>query len=266
MGAGHIGSILARDLCGLRHTVWIANSRGPETLSDVERDTGAVPVSVSRAAEDVDLLVIAIPLHKVPSLPKDLLSRLPLTSPVIDTTNYYPPVSGRIPEIDGGVTEAEWVSGCIGRPVIKAFNNIYADSLSRGGLPKGAPNRIALPVTGDDVEQKRIVMALIDAIGFDALDAGPLSESWCYQPGTPAYCSDPSLEQLPGLLQRADRHKAPLLRDRAAKMFGKVLLEHPQQEMVRVLRLSLGLDLWKPKSWLALAGLLFAIARFKLGL
>ena len=115
-----------------------------------------------------------------------------MASPIIDTGNYYPLRDGFIAEIDEGMVESEWTSHMLGRPVIKAFNNIVADSLLHRGLPKGSKSRIALPVSGDDARAKELVIGLLDQIGFDAMDAGPLSESWHYQPGTPAYCPDPS--------------------------------------------------------------------------
>ena len=259
IGAGNIGSVLARHLRRLGHTVLVANSRGPETLSQLARDTGAIPVLASEAARGVDLLVLTIPLKGVPSLPKGLLTHLPATAPILDTGNYYPPRDGRILEIDAGVVESEWTSRILGRPVIKAFNNLTADSLVRKGLPKGAKNRIALPVAGDDAQAKRLVMDLVEAVGFDAFDAGSLSESWRYQPGTPAYCPDPTIEQLPSLLQRANREKAPKRRDSSSQMLGKVALQFPQPELVRVVRLSAGLDTFKPRSWMALVRLLFAV-------
>ena len=88
----------------------IANSRGPETLSQIARETGAIPVPASEAAKDVDLLVLTIPLKGVSSLPKDLLAQLPATAPIIDTGNYYPPRDGHIGEIDAGMVESEWTS------------------------------------------------------------------------------------------------------------------------------------------------------------
>ena len=251
IGAGNIGSALAGHFRKLQHTVLIANSRGPETLSQVERATGAVPVAISDAAKRVDLLVIAIPMKSVPSLPKDLLSELPPSSPIIDTGNYYPLRDGLIPEIERGVIESEWTSLVLGRRVVKAFNNIVADSLLHKGLPKGSKGRIALPVSGDDIKSKQMVTALLDRVGFDAVDAGPLSESWRYQPGTPAYCPDPTLEQLRKLLQRAKRDKAPGNRDQAAKIMAKLPPGFPPQELVRVARLSAGLDIFKPRNWIA---------------
>jgi predicted dinucleotide-binding enzyme len=264
IGAGNIGSILARHFRQLQHTVLIANSRGPETLSRIAQETGAIPVPVSEAADGVDLLVLTILMKGVPSLPKDLLAHLPATAPIIDTGNYYPPRDGQIREIDAGLVESEWTSRILGRPVIKIFNNIVADSLLRKGLPKGAKNRIALPVAGDNPQSKRLVMDLVEAIGFDAFDAGSLSESWRYQPGTPAYCPDPTIEQLSSLLERADPEKAPKSRDNSSQLLGKVILEFPQPELVRVVRLSAGLDRFTPRSWMALARLLLAVVASRL--
>ena len=144
LGAGNIGSALALHFRRLRHTVLIANSRGPETLSQVARETGAIPVAAAKAAKGVDQLVIAIPMKSMPSLPKDLLSELPASSPIIDIGNYYPLRDGVIPEIARGVIESEWTSRVLGRPVIKVFNNIVAVSLLHKGLPKDSKGRIAL--------------------------------------------------------------------------------------------------------------------------
>jgi predicted dinucleotide-binding enzyme len=261
IGAGNIGSALAGHFRKLRHTVLIANSRGPETLSQVAQETGATPVTLSEVVRAIDLLVIAIPLKSVPLLPKDFLSALPASSPIIDTGNYYPHRDSIITAIEEGMVESEWTSQMLGRPVIKAFNNIMADSLLHKGLPKGSKERIALPVSGDDVKQKQLVIKLLDQIGFDAMDAGPLSASWRYQPGTPAYCPDPTIQQLPSLLQRANRDKAPANRDQAAKMMAKLPADFPPQELVTVARLSAGLDTLKPGSWIALLHLGFAVLR-----
>jgi 8-hydroxy-5-deazaflavin:NADPH oxidoreductase len=116
-------------------------------------------------------------------------------------------------------------------------------------------------VSGDDANSKQLVMALLDKIGFDAIDAGPLSESWRYQPGTPAYCSDPTIQQLPALLQRAKRDKAPGNRDQAARIMAKLPPGFPPQELVRVARLSAGLDALNPRSWIAVLRLGFAALR-----
>jgi 8-hydroxy-5-deazaflavin:NADPH oxidoreductase len=261
IGAGNIGSSLARYFCNLQHTVLIANSRGPETLSKVAEETGATPAAILEVVKGVDLLIITIPVKAVSSLPKDLLRDLPAESPIIDTGNYYPLRDGLIDGIGAVMAESEWTSSVLGRPVIKAFNNIMSDSLIRGGRPKGSKDRIALPVSGDDTKAKRFVIALLDNMGFDGLDAGPLSQSWRFEPGTPAYCPDPTLKELPSLLARADRKKAAGNRDQAAKIMAKLPPDFPAQELVRASRFLVGLDVLKPRSWFAMVHLGFAMLR-----
>jgi predicted dinucleotide-binding enzyme len=143
------------------------------------------------AAAGVDLLVITPPMKSVHLLPTDLLKGLSQIPIVVDTCNYYPSFrDGVIQDIEGGLTESEWVVQQLRRPVVKVFNNIMAPSLANGGLPKGRAGRIALPVAGADGLAKAQVIKLLDDIGFDDLEAGTLHESWRQQPGTPAYCTD----------------------------------------------------------------------------
>jgi predicted dinucleotide-binding enzyme len=190
IGAGHIGGALVRRLTKLGHEVSVANSRGPGTLSGLANETGARAVTAQDAVRDKDLVVVTIPERSVPELPKDLFKAARPDTVVIDTGNYYPGRDGRIEEIERGTTESRWVAKQLGRPVIKGFNNIYAQHLLDRGKPAGAPGRIALPVAGDDAKAKAIVIRLLDELGFDGVDAGPLDESWRQQPGTPVYGTD----------------------------------------------------------------------------
>jgi predicted dinucleotide-binding enzyme len=191
IGAGHIGGTLARRLTALGHDVSTANSRGPDTLSDLARETGARPVTVAQAARSGEVVIITIPEKNIPELPKDLFQGVSPDVVVIDTGNYYPQQrDGRIEAIERGVPESRWVSDQLGRPIIKAFNNIYASHLLEHGRPAGAAGRVALPVAGDDDRAKQIVIRLIDELGFDGVDAGPIDESWRQQPGTPVYGTD----------------------------------------------------------------------------
>jgi predicted dinucleotide-binding enzyme len=202
IGTGNIGSALAGYLTNLGHEVVIANSRGPETLGEIASQTGATPVTVEEAASANDLVVITIPEKAVPDLPVSILAASKAI--IIDTGNYYPSRDGQNAEILGGLNDSEWIAKVIGHSVIKAFNNIYAQSLASKAVPAGTPNRIALSVAGDDDQEKETVIGLIDQIGFDGIDAGPLSESWRQQPGTPAYCQDLNIEALKSALQKAD--------------------------------------------------------------
>lgn len=198
IGAGHIGSALAGRLTSLGHSVSIANSRGPETLTDLAQKTGAKPVTAKEATQNADLIVVTIPLKSIPDLPKDVLEGVPADVPVIDTSNYYPLLrDGRIPELEtGDLTESEWVQQHLGRPVLKMFNNIFAAQLATPGKPAGAPGRIALTVAGDDAAAKQKAMALVEELGYDAIDGGTLHESWRQQPGTPLYCTDLSADEV----------------------------------------------------------------------
>lgn len=188
IGAGQIGGSLTQRLIALGHKVCVANSRGPETLKDFAKATRAKAVTVKEAVHGVDLVVVAIPEGRVTELPKNLFAGVPEKVVVVDTGNYYPrPRDGRIGEIEEGLTESRWVQRQLGRPVVKAFNTIYAKDLLRAGRPEGARDRIALPIAGDDRAAKEEVMRLVEALGFDAIDAGGLGESWRQQPGTPVY-------------------------------------------------------------------------------
>ena len=188
IGAGQIGGTLTRRLIALGHKVCVANSRGPETLKDFAKETRAKAVTVKEAVRGVDLVIVTIPEGRVPELPKNLLAGVPEKVIVVDTGNYYPRErDGQIEEIEAGLAESRWVQRQLGRPVVKAFNNIYARDLMNAGRPAGTQHRIALPVAGDDRAAKEEVMRLVEALGFDAIDAGGLGESWRQQPGTPVY-------------------------------------------------------------------------------
>jgi predicted dinucleotide-binding enzyme len=212
IGAGNIGATLTRRLSALGHTVCVANSRGPETLSGLAEETGAKAVPVREAAHAGEVVVVTIPLGHVPNLPKGLFADVPDSVVVIDTCNYYPQRDGRIEDILAGTPESQWVERQIERPVIKAFNNIRAQHLMELGRPAGSPGRIALPVAGDDPQAKQIVIRLVDELGFDAVDASPLSESWRQQPGTPVYTTDKDAEGVRRALSAASKERRPEFR------------------------------------------------------
>jgi hypothetical protein len=213
IGAGQIGGALTRRLAGLGHAVSVANSRGPETLAVLARETGATPVTVEEAARSGDVVIVTIPLKNVPRLPRGLFDGVPADVVVIDTSNYYPQQrDGRIDPIELGIPESRWVADQLGRPVVKAFNNIYARHLLERGMPRGAPGRIALPVAGDDQRAKDVVLHLLDELGFDGVDAGPLDESWRQQPGTPVYGTDRDIAGVKRGLAEASPARPPAFR------------------------------------------------------
>ena len=151
IGAGNIGGNLTRRFRELGHNVFVANSRGPESLVDLAAKTGAIPGSVTDAAQRGDVVIVTIPEKNIPNLPSDLFAGVSDTVVVIDTGNYYPQQRDRrIAGIEDGLTESRWVSQQLGRPVVKAFNNIYAEHLLKSGKPPGTKDRIALSVAGDE--------------------------------------------------------------------------------------------------------------------
>jgi predicted dinucleotide-binding enzyme len=212
IGAGHIGGTLVRRLAALGHQVEVANSRGPGSLGELARETGARAVTVEQAAKGKEVVVVTIPEKSVPRLPKGLLADAPETV-VVDTGNYYPRQrDGRIEDIERGTTESRWVERQLGHPVVKAFNNIYAQHLLERGKPKGTKGRIALPVAGDDPKPKQVVIDLLDELGFDGVDAGSLDESWRQQPATPVYGTDLDADGVRRALREAKPERTPEFR------------------------------------------------------
>ncbi|MFG3039553.1 NADPH-dependent F420 reductase [Streptomyces sp. NPDC048330] len=189
IGAGNIGGNLTRRLTALGHDVSVANSRGPETLGALAEETGATPVVVTEAARGAEVVVVTVPLKNVPDLPSGLFAGAAEGFVVIDTGNYYPRErDGRIDAIeDEGLTESRWTERQIGHPVVKAFNGTYAQDILDRPRPAGDPDRLALPVAGDDAAAKERVRSLIDELGFDTVDAGGIDDSWRQQPDTPVY-------------------------------------------------------------------------------
>ncbi len=188
IGSGNIGGTLTRRLRSLGYDVTVANSRGPETLTDLAAETGATPSTTETAARTADIVVIAVPVRAVPSLPAGALR----DKVVIDVNNYNRERDGDIAEITGKeLTSSRWTADRLpGARVVKAFNTINAHDLFAHGVPPGEDGRIALPVAGDDAAAKRTVMAMVDELGFDPVDAGTLDQSWRQQPGTPVHGTD----------------------------------------------------------------------------
>ncbi len=187
IGAGHIGSQLARLSVQHGYDVVVSNSRGPETLQDLVRELGpraraATPAEAARAG---DIVVVTIPLKNIGDLPVDPLAG----KIVIDTNNYYPQRDGHIAELDNETaTTSDLLQRRLPRSkVVKAFNHIYAAELTTHGQAAGTPHRRALAIAGNDDGAKRVVAELIDRFGFDVVDMGPLSESWRIQRDTPGY-------------------------------------------------------------------------------
>jgi predicted dinucleotide-binding enzyme len=195
IGAGQIGGTLTRKLTALGHTVRVANSRDPQTLADLAAETGAEAVWAADAATDADLVIVSIPQKNVPDLAPGIVAGAKPGAAVIETNNYYPKErDGAIAAIEAGTVESVWVAEQLGTPVVKVFNGIWWKTLLEHSLPKGAEGRIALPVAGADGPQKQQVLDLVEELGFDAVDAGSLEESWRQQPDSPVYGKNYGIE------------------------------------------------------------------------
>jgi len=206
IGAGHIGSQIARLAIASGYDVVISNSRGPETLAGLIAELGpkaraATPVEAAKAG---DMVLVSVPLKNYRAVPVEPLAG----KIVIDTNNYYPQRDGHIPELDNeSTTTAELLQAHLPTSkVVKAFNHIYAAELTSHGQPSGTPNRRALVIAGDDAAAKATVSRLIDRFGFDTVDAGPLKEGWRIQRDTPGYGPRRTAEELRADLAAAKRY------------------------------------------------------------
>jgi 8-hydroxy-5-deazaflavin:NADPH oxidoreductase len=187
IGSGRIGGTVARLSAAAGHRVVLSNSRGPETLKDLADELGPLARAATgeRAAAAGEIVVVAIPLRAYRSVPAEALAG----KIVIDADNYYPRRDGNLAELDGGsVTSSELLQRYLAAShVVKAFNNIYYRHLQSLARPAGAADRSFLPIAGDDPGAQQAVTAFLDAIGYGAVDAGSLADSWRQQPGTPVY-------------------------------------------------------------------------------
>lgn len=229
IGAGNIGATIARKLAATGHSVKLAGAKGPDNIRAKAEEIGAVPVAAHDAVKDVDVIVLSIPFAQIPNV-ASLFTEVPADVVVIDTGNYYPFRDGNIADLDGGKPESVWASEQLGRPVIKAFNAVLAETLAERGAADGTAGRLAIPVSGNDERAKAVASGLVSETGFDPLDAGNLANSWRQQPGTPAYCTELAAPDLAEALFAADKDRAPLFRDALIKGFmeEKSPLSHEQ--------------------------------------
>ncbi|MFC4584811.1 NADPH-dependent F420 reductase [Sphaerisporangium corydalis] len=187
IGSGYIGGTLARLAVAAGLDVVLSNSRGPETLASLVEELGprARAATPAEAGAAGDWVVVTVPLGVYLKVPVEPLAG----KVVLDTNNYYPERDGKIPELDeGSATSSELLQRHLpDSKVVKAFNNIYYKHLLSLARPAGSPDRSALLIAGDDPEATASATALLDTLGFDAVNTGTLAESWRFQPGTPAY-------------------------------------------------------------------------------
>ncbi|MER7574949.1 NAD(P)-binding domain-containing protein [Streptomyces sp. NPDC126514] len=237
IGTGPVGASLARTFSAGGHDVEVANSRGPETVEAAVLEFGAQAVTADDAVQGKDVIILSVPFTRIPDVAV-LFASVPAETVVIDTSNYFPHLGGRVQAVEDGQVESLWVAEQLGRPVVKAWNAALAGTLQTRGVPAGSPGRIALPVAADSDEERRVAMRLVDESGFDPCDAGVLADSWRQQPMTPAYCTELSLADLEKALAAADRSEAPRNRDRQMDRFA-ALTSAPTLEAIVELNRSL---------------------------
>lgn len=205
IGAGHIGSQVARAAVAHGYDVVIANSRGPETLASLIAELGdrARAATAAEAAAAADIAVVTIPLGRIDELPVDELAG----KIVLDTNNYYFERDGRIEALDmGETTTSELLQRQLPTSrIAKAFNHIMARDITTDGAPAGSENRRALATAGDDADAVDFVTRFYDELGFDTVNIGPLSESWRVERDRPAYVVRQNAEELRANLAIANR-------------------------------------------------------------
>ena len=218
IGAGSIGSIISKKLVKNGHDIKIADARGMEHLEG--KELAGIPVRIEDVIKNIEILIISLPTKAIPSI-RNIINQVGEEVIIVDTSNYYPFRDDKIEEIENGMVESVWVSNQLGRPVIKSFNNLLAYTLENEGTSEDSSGRIAMAVAGDDPAQKQIVRDVVHELGFDAVDSGSLNDSWRQQPGTPAYCTELTKDELTKALKKANKEKAPLLRDQVIEKFAE---------------------------------------------
>lgn len=214
LGAGPIGTTISKHLYNVGHDVKIADVRSIDKLEG--KDFKGSAVTFDEAIQNIDVLIISIPFNVVPTI-KEKLSYLGENTIIIDTTNYYPFRDGNIQAIEEGKVESVWVSEQIGRPVIKAFNNLLAMTLQN--ITSTDNKKIAMAISGDNQNHKDTVKNMVNEIGIDVVDNGVINNSWRHQPGAPAYCTELDKDQLQRALQIAEKSNIPVNRDEIINHF-----------------------------------------------
>ncbi len=205
IGAGHIGSTLARGLVDRGYKVVISNSRGPETLAGLVADLGenATAATATEAAASGDVVIVTVPLKALADVPVEPLAG----KIVLDTNNYYWERDGRILELDEGTTTTTGMlqNHLPESKVAKAFNHITSGDILTTGSPAGTDDRRALATASDHPDAAAYVTALYDEFGFDTVDIGSVAESWRVERDRPAYVTRQTKSELEQNLARATR-------------------------------------------------------------
>lgn len=187
IGAGRLGTAIARQSLNAGYNVAIANSRGPESLRLMLSVLlpGATAMDVPDLIAASDIIILAVPLNQYKTLAVNSLSG----KIVIDAMNYWPPTEGDIVEfMTKGVTSSEYLQQYFsGARLIKTLNHVAYNELEEHSLPPDSNGRRAIALAGDDEDAKQQVESFINDLGFDPVDLGPLSHGKKFQPDTPLF-------------------------------------------------------------------------------
>ena len=209
------------------HEVKVNNTDEFDALKTKAEELGVLPSTIQDVVKDFDVVILSVPTIAISSLPKDLFKEVSSDVIVVDTSNYYPFRDGEIEELKAGKVESVWVSEQIGRPVVKAFNNLLAQSLASEN------STIAMAISGNDEKAKTITSGLVKDAGFDFVDAGNLENSWKHQPGKQAYCTELNASELNKALENADQKAASQIRDNAISELFKLTVPPTNEEVVQ---------------------------------
>lgn len=198
IGAGFVGRAVGKLAVAKGHEVMLSNSRGPQSLFSLPYAIGCQIGTVEEAVDFADIVIVAIPLSAYRSVPVTALAG----KIVIDTNNYYPERDGQIAELDEQLTTtSELLAQHLpGSHVVKALNSIKMINLETASLPADSLNRQAIPIAGDHQPAKAVVTTLLDDLGFDVVDVGPLSQGWRFERDRPVYCVALNKENLAAAL------------------------------------------------------------------
>ena len=213
----------------------VTNTQDFVELTKIAESLGAKAATLEDVVQDVNAIILSIPFKAYKDLPKNLFRDVPQEVTIMDTSNYSPLRDG---ELEGlaGKTESEYISGILGRPVVKAFNILLGHTLKHNGKAAGEKGRIAVSLAADNEQHKKIAAALVDQTGFDTVDGGSLALSWRHEPGTPAFCTELNTAELKLALTEATRGTAPARRDYIIDTLMKFERQPSHEEVVALMR------------------------------